>query len=375
MMMKNSLLLIVVALCLSSCVGNSDTNHSPSGGLLPYHEPNHYLCYKISEIVVDGVLEDKEWDQAKWTELFKDIQGENLPVPRFNTRAKMAWNNDYLFIAVEIEDPHVWATITERDEVIFYDNDFEVFIDPDGDTFHYYELEVNAFETAWDLLLTKPYRDFGNAIDAWDIDGLKVGVSVQGTINDPSDIDQGWTIEIAIPFRIIEECASFDDVPSSGDFWRINFSRVEWKTDIIDGKYVKQVNPDTGKSLPEDNWVWSPQYHINMHMPEYWGYIVFSDATDENQSTSWNLPVDEQTKWYLRNVYYLQTSYFANNHRYAETAHELGWPAISDGVEIPLPKMQICWNGFNAALPALDGKGYWMINEKGYLEKLPDLND
>ena len=77
-----------------------------------------------------------------------------------------------------MEEPDVWATLTERDSVIFHDNDFEVFIDPDGDTHAYYELEVNALGTAWDLILIKPYRDGGPAINGWDIAGLKVGVDV-----------------------------------------------------------------------------------------------------------------------------------------------------------------------------------------------------
>ena len=59
--------------------------------------------------------------------------------------------------------------MTERDSVIFRDNDFEVFIDPDGDTHAYYELEINALGTVWDLLLLKPYRDGGPAINGWDI--------------------------------------------------------------------------------------------------------------------------------------------------------------------------------------------------------------
>ena len=86
-----------------------------------------------------------------------------------------------------MEEPDVWATLTARDSVIFHDNDFEVFIDPDGDTHEYYELEVNALGTEWDLMLVQPYRDGGPPIDAWDIAGLETGVDVRGTINRPGD--------------------------------------------------------------------------------------------------------------------------------------------------------------------------------------------
>ena len=66
-----------------------------------------------------------------------------------------------------------------RDAVIYHDNDFEVFIDPDGDNHLYYELEINALGTEWDLLLVKPYRDGGPAVNAWDIQGLRTAVHVR----------------------------------------------------------------------------------------------------------------------------------------------------------------------------------------------------
>ena len=65
-------------------------------------------------------------------------------------------------------------------------------------------------------MLLQPYRDGGPAVDSWDIQGLKVGVDVQGTINDPSDTDKGWTVEIAIPFSCLEECAPGGEGPKKG---------------------------------------------------------------------------------------------------------------------------------------------------------------
>ncbi|HQI44441.1 MAG TPA: hypothetical protein PK949_10040, partial [Dysgonamonadaceae bacterium] len=63
--------------------------------------------------------------------------------------------------------------------------------------------------------------------------------------------------------------------PSAGDQWRVNFSRVEWHTNIENGKYVKKKDPVSGKPLPEENWVWSPQGVVDMHRPEMWGFVHF----------------------------------------------------------------------------------------------------
>ena len=93
-------------------------------------------------------------------------EGDLKPLPRFTTRAKMLWDETYFYICGDIQEPQVWATLTNRDAIIFYDNDFEVFIDPDMDSHEYYELELNALNTVWDLLLLKPYRDGGPAVSA-----------------------------------------------------------------------------------------------------------------------------------------------------------------------------------------------------------------
>ncbi len=182
----------------------------------------------------------------------------------------MLWDDQYLYIAAELQEPHVWATLTAHDSVIFHDNDFEVFIDPNGDTLNYYEFEINALNTSWDLLLDKPYRFGGKADNSWNIPGLKTAVAINGTLNNPADIDKGWTVEIAFPWKAFAERAGTATPPNAGNTWRINFSRVEWKHEVIGGQY--RVMPNT----KEDNWVWSPQGTINMHIPEHWGYVRFA---------------------------------------------------------------------------------------------------
>ena len=113
--------------------------------------------YPAEPIVVDGDLQ--EWSAAPWTEDFVDITGDLSLKPDLLTRAKMLWDSNFLYIAAELEEPHLWATVSKRDEVIYVDNDFEVFIDPDGDTHNYAEIEVNAMGTVWDLFLTRDGRE------------------------------------------------------------------------------------------------------------------------------------------------------------------------------------------------------------------------
>ena len=293
--------------------------------------PRHYVAYRTTApISIDGRLDDSGWGVSPWTETFVDIEGDRRPRPRLATRAKMLWDDNWFYIAAEMEEPDVWATLTERDSVIFRDNDFELFIDPDGDTHAYYELEVNALGTPWDLMLIKPYRDGGPAINSWNIDGLQVGVHVNGTLNRPGDRDEGWTVELALPWKILKEAATGHQAPKAGDQWRVNFSRVEWQTEVREGKYVKRTRPGGTDLLPEDNWVWSPQGAVDMHMPERWGYVQFASAP----AATFVADPNERLKWALRRLYYRQRSYRAAHGTYATALDVLNASGIRvDGID------------------------------------------
>lgn len=239
---------------------------------------------------------EETWKKARWTDPFIGIEGELSP--KYGTQAKILWDSTNLYFFAKMEEPHVWADIKNRDEVIFYNNDFEIFIDPDGDTHNYMELEINALNTVWDLFLTKPYRNQPKVIDNWDIIGLKTAVYVDGTLNDPEDIDRGWSVEIAMPWPALTETSAQEAKLPVNEFWRINFSRVNWQHEIADSKYHRKKD-ENGKHLPEYNWAWSPQYVINMHEPERWGYVYFTNQP----GTKFHIPEDEKVKWKLYGLY------------------------------------------------------------------------
>ena len=317
--------------------------------------PRGYVCYRAEEpLEIDGRLDKPAWNVAPWTEDFGDIEGDIRPAPRFRTRAKMLWDDRFLYIGAELEEPHVWATLTKHDSVIYHDNDFEVFLDPDGDNHDYYELEINALNTTWDLRLPKPYRDGGPAIDAWEIPGMRTAVHVNGTLNDPSDTDTGWTVEIALPWTVLGEYARRPAPPGHGDQWRINFSRVEWQVDIVDGGYRKV------EGQPENNWVWSPQGVIDMHRPETWGYIQFSTAP--HGTDVFRRDPEEAARILLMRTYHAQRAHHERNGKFAAAWADLGLPL--DAGEAP----EILRTGDRFTATAVSAGGRrWTVREDSRL--------
>ncbi len=237
--------------------------------------PKSYtVLYTNEDIKIDGKDEEIAWKKSVYSDDFVDIEG--IKKPSQKTNVKMLWNDKYLYVFAKLYEKHIWADITKRDEVIYYNNDFEVFINPNKHVFSYGEIEINALGTEWDLFLNKPYRLKGKADSSWNLKGLKSAVFVNGTINNPNDIDEYWNVEMAIPLDEISELKEpFDyHFPKAGDTWRINFSRVNWDFELVEDKYSRKKIND--KFLPEYNWVWSPQGIINMHVPENWGFLKFS---------------------------------------------------------------------------------------------------
>lgn len=328
--------------------------------------PEHYACPRAAEApTIDGRLDEPAWQTAPWTGDFVDIEGDRRPVaPRFRTRARLLWDDQALYIAAQLDEPHVWGSLTRRDAVIFYDNDFEVFIDPDGDHHLYGELEINALGTVWDLLLVKPYRDGGPALNGWRLEGLQTAVHVDGTLNDPSDEDTGWTVEMAIPWSALKDIARDRACPPEpGDVWRLNLSRVQWEHRLEDGQYVRA--PVAGRGWKgEDNWVWSAQGAVAMHQPETWGLVTFTSGdkavTDPRDALR---PVYEL----LMPVYHAQAAREAG---YATRLADLELPAAVRGRLVARgARMTVSEAGWRLTVP-VHGRA-WTIDHEGRLRRAP----
>lgn len=306
-MYKTVRLVLVLGVFLHSFVSLSQNSKTGYESLLI--PVNKYVIYKtISEMNIDGRPLESSWEHAEWSEYFIDIEGEGMPLPLHKTRFKMLWDDSNLYVLAKLEEPHIWAYYDTMDMIVYHENDFEIFIDPNGDTHQYYEFELNARNTLFDLFLPKPYRNGGGAVIKWNADSFKSAVWLNGTLNDPGDTDKHWYVEVAIPFSSLSTDGSYT-VPEENSYWKINFSRVQWQTEIVDGKYIRKMDESGEKLLPENNWVWSPQGVINMHYPERWGLAMFSGNKVNGEKVVFETPIEEKLNKYLWLVYYKQQEF------------------------------------------------------------------
>ncbi|MEM6967051.1 MAG: carbohydrate-binding family 9-like protein [Bacteroidota bacterium] len=366
-------LILLIASCQQDNVSTTEVEQLHYQHPIPF-SPEKYVCYQSKEtLTIDGKGEEDAWQNAPWSNSFVDIEGNLKPKPTHDTKVKMLWDEQYFYFFAKMEEPHVWGKLRQRDTIIFYDDDFEIFIDPDGDSHNYYEIELNALNTLWELILLRPYRvdDKHKVLDYWNISDIKTAVHVEGTLNAPSDLDQFWSVEIAVPWSALEEFAPQSSKPKNGDQWRINFSRVDWKMDIKNGNYVKAKNPDTGKNYPENNWVWSPTGFIAMHMPEQWGYVQFSNLDGQAKDTFVEHE-DEKVKWALWNLYFQQVEFHKKNKTFTDDLKQLTIPKIEVTNCNFQPQIYTTPNLFEITASSCEQEGTWSIRQDGKIDFFSD---
>jgi len=187
--------------------------------------PSYECKYSNTPINIDGKIDETVWNQATKVD-FINFDGSE---PRQKTTFQWLWDDKYLYGAFYVEDDHLWAEMTERDAYLWNENVVEFFINADGSSKSYIEIEINPLNTILDLFVLNKFNNRSDIrqLWKWDCEGLKTAVQVFGTLNDSTDTDSHWTFEIAIPHDQVYTAPN--NPPVAGDIWYVNFTRGEGK--------------------------------------------------------------------------------------------------------------------------------------------------
>jgi hypothetical protein len=264
-----------------------------------------YKCYRTrSPIHVDGKLDEPVWLKTPKSPRFIDVIGGTPGI--YDTRSALLWDDQNLYIAFWCEEPFPEAQITQRDGLIWFENDVEVFIDG-GDT--YYEFEINALNTIYEVfyiwkdaygpggrfdvpefdIFKQNALTFGGNHDrtgeyfwkgshprenrwayrSWDFPGLKTAVAIDGKLNDNSTISKGWTLELAFPWIGMKWLANGRSLPPvEGDVWNLFLGRYEKM--MLNGEETHV------------GWSWDKIGTNDNHHPELFTPITFSEEYIED---------------------------------------------------------------------------------------------
>lgn len=260
----------------------------------------HYTCKRVLHpFQIDGNLDKYPWNHVQPSAPFVDLV--TGAVAFLETRCALTWDEHHLYIAFWIAEPDIRAQMTERDSRVYLENDVEVFI---GGQDCYYEFQINALGTIYEVfyiwqeayqkgsrfdipefdLLTRNVDVLGGFQDGsryqkhprgkrwafmdWDFPGLQSAVQLQGTLNDNRDVDQGWTVELALPWQGMKTLLGSTALPAkAGDILRMDFSRFE---KLYFNGHIPDFHP---------GWALNPHGIYDSHIPECFSFVHLSAET------------------------------------------------------------------------------------------------
>lgn len=209
--------------------------------------PEYHVKRVTRAPVLDGVLAAGEWDAAEPVVLRGSFDGRPVAL---RTEARLLRDDANLYVAFDVQDPDVWGTYRKQDEPLYEQEVVEVFLDANADGRTYNELQVSPHGVHFDASF--PARRTGMTL-AWD-SGMRSAVKVRGTLDDPSDRDEGWRVELAIPFRTLAEVPHVP--PRAGDRWRFNLYRLEHlERREVEGQAFSPLFVGDFHALPRFGWL------------------------------------------------------------------------------------------------------------------------
>jgi len=202
----------------------------------------HYDCRHINErIEIDGSLSAPQWQLARPIALMLPRTHRK---PLSTTEGRLLWDDDNLYVGFRAYDKDIFSYHTERDSPTCDEDVLEVFLKPDRKKDPYYNFEINALNTVYDALNLKRGAG-GPDHHRWsrgNCPGLKADVTIRGTLNDPSDVDEYWQLEMAIPFAGLP---TLERPPRAGDRWLFHLARYDYSVYLPKGVELSSCAPLT----------------------------------------------------------------------------------------------------------------------------------
>ena len=258
--MKNILFLSMLSLilALSGCTSMCPSEKARTRETTPSTETRHpaYYCpFSETPVTVDGELNEPVWEKAKTISL---IIPESFKEPISKTEAKMVYDKDFLYVAFKAYDEDVWGMLTERDSTTCQEDVLEVFFKTDPAKDPYFNFEMNVQCAVYDAYNVKRGAGSNKRWSQWNCAGLKMASKVKGTVNNWTDKDEFWILEVAIPFAEIPTLGG--QAPVKGNKWLFNLARYDYSIYLPEGRELTAS---------------APLSKVNFHWYEDWRTLIF----------------------------------------------------------------------------------------------------
>lgn len=218
MKIQNTLLVAAFFCCASAFVGHPTLNGQEERKLSLGEQPIFRVAKTTGPMLIDGKLEDESWQHSEVRE-FKYFYRNDKPNDAQTTKFRMLWDAENLYLFFEMRDKFLTARETSRDGQPYFDDCAEIFLIPVPDSLDtHLGYELNIYKASNDFVyFNNFYQERDGILKSFNPE-FRVEVTFEGTVNDNSDVDEGWNMELAIPISNFDGLAKFVPV-KPGNQW------------------------------------------------------------------------------------------------------------------------------------------------------------
>ncbi|ORX84915.1 hypothetical protein K493DRAFT_360555 [Basidiobolus meristosporus CBS 931.73] len=311
---------------------------------------------------IDGSLDDVEWAVAPWTEEFVDALAlsKSSSSTQLKTRAKMLWDENFIYVAAQLFDPFIIANLTRMPELQdIFDNTFEMLIDTDRTHHQLKRIQINPLGVYRALQYDKPPMDGGrpsvwklsNQFESAVLNTSEVHQLVNGGLDKIVNVATNretqslWNIEWAIPINVLKHRLKRDphSIPPYSSF---QFMRSGWPpmtnsegSDPKPRRRRRYISTAVEKLIPQVPYLqtWSP-IPGGVLEPEWWGTIEFLPLDARPDSDTTYPPYEARTRFALMQIYRAQRARFDRVGQYTDDLTELriDGPRMGECTDLPV---------------------------------------
>lgn len=182
-------------------------------------------------VVVDGLANEPGWVTATSSPEF--LSAEGSPDVTGMAQARMMWDDTNLYLFATVSDPDIFSEFKTHDDPLWKADCVEMFIDADSNRTGYVELQWNPNNARFDSWFATTRAQAGDV--SYDSQAVSA-VKVRGTADVSGDSDQGWDLEVAIPWTAMvgkDPNMRLRLPPVPGDRFSLNVVRVDKRGDTV----------------------------------------------------------------------------------------------------------------------------------------------
>ncbi|MCE9547871.1 MAG: PQQ-dependent sugar dehydrogenase [Planctomycetia bacterium] len=197
--------------------------------VLPQNAPTYECRWTEGPITLDGRADEPAWKNAQVIDNFRlPWLGADERAAKTATRARLLWDREYLYFFADMEDHDVFADVKKHNGPTWDNDVFELFFKPADDKPGYYEFEINAINTVFDVFIAQRGSTLAGPYLNKNKFHVESNVTVRGTVNERKDRDEGWSIEGRIPWS---DFVHTGGRPKPDELWKFALCRYDYTLD------------------------------------------------------------------------------------------------------------------------------------------------